>query len=106
MWIADILVPVGDRFITTSTMRSPPKKKRRRLKDINSSHKAKTDCLVEGCKVIQKRMDHLRSHFTALVVWDGENPILSDTAGYQTASKEAREHTDYARSRKYKRHSL
>ena len=56
--------------------------------------------------MVQRRMDHLRSHFTALVVWDGEFPVSSDTADYQRASKEAREHTDYARSRKYKRHSI
>ena len=85
---------------------SPPKKKRRRYKDINSSHKTKTDCPVEGCKMMQKRMDHLKSHYISMVVWDGGNPILSDSAGYHTASKEAQDHTDHARSRKFKRHSI
>ena len=51
---------------------SPPKKKRRRYKDINSSHKTKTDCPVEGCKMMQKRLDHLKSHYILMVVWDGE----------------------------------
>ena len=85
---------------------SPPKKKRRRYKDINSSHKTKTDCPVEGCKMMQKRMDHLKSHYILMVVWYGGNPILSDSAGYHTASKEAQDHTDHARSRKFKRHSI
>ena len=41
-----------------------------------------------------------------MVVWYGGNPILSDSAGYHTASKEAQDHTDHARSRKFKRHSI
>ena len=87
-------------------MSSPPKKKRRRMLKVNSTHKAKTDCPVVGCKVIQKRMDHLKKHYVSMVVWEGDNPVSSGSAEYKRASKEARDHTDHASSKHIKKHSI
>ena len=52
---------------------------------MNSTHKAKTDCPVVGCKVIQKRMDHLKKHYVSMVVWEGDNPVSSGSAEYKRA---------------------
>ena len=52
---------------------------------VNSTHKAKTDCPVVGCKVIQKRMDHLKKHYVSMVVWEGDNPVSSGSAEYKRA---------------------
>ena len=73
---------------------------------MNSTHKAKTDCPVVGCKVIQKRMDHLKKHYVSMVVWEGVNPVSSGSADYKRASKEARDHTDHASSKNIKKHTI